>query len=90
MTILGWLIGIIDVGQFVPQARRAFRLRHDPTAIGGLSVWTWSLATAQGTAWIVYGYAEGLLPIAIPNLIITPLCAVILALRVRYRPAPAP
>lgn len=43
-----------------------------------------------GTAWIVYGFVEGLLPIAISNLFITPLCAVILTLRVRYRPAPVP
>jgi uncharacterized protein with PQ loop repeat len=83
VTALGWLIGIIDVGQFLPQARRALRVRHDRTAVGVLSVWTWSIATLQGVAWVVYGFAERLLPIAIPNLIIAPLCLMILLIRVR-------
>lgn len=89
MIVLGWLVGIADVGQFLPQARRALRLRGDRTAIRGLSVWTWSIATLQGVAWIVYGFAEGLLPIALPNLVITPVCATILLIRVRHRGAEA-
>jgi hypothetical protein len=81
MTVLGWLVGIVDVGQFVPQGRRALRLRHDPAAIRSLSVWTWLIATLQGAAWVVYGFGEGLLPIALPNLVITPICATVLAVR---------
>lgn len=84
MTTLGWLVGLIDIGQFLPQARRTLRLRDDPTAIRSLSVWTWTIATLQGAAWVVYGFAEGLLPIALPNLAITPLCAAILVLRLRH------
>jgi uncharacterized protein with PQ loop repeat len=81
---LGWLVGITDVAQFVPQARRTFRLRGNLAAMEGLSLWTWTIATLQGTAWIVYGFADGLLPIAIPNLLITPICASILGIRLRH------
>jgi uncharacterized protein with PQ loop repeat len=89
MVALGWLLGVVDVGQFVPQARRTLRVRRDPAAIRGLSAWTWAIATVQGMAWIVYGFADQLLPIAIPNLIITPICAAILAMRLRTsRPDP--
>jgi len=83
-AVLGWLVGIVDVLQFVPQARRTIRRRRDEAAMNGLSTWTWAIATAQGTAWIVYGFAEGLWPIAIPNLLITPMCATILGLRVLH------
>jgi uncharacterized protein with PQ loop repeat len=85
IVVLGWLVGVIDVGQFLPQARRTLRLRHDRAAMRGLSPWTWTIATLQGLAWIVYGFAEQLLPIALPNLIITPICASILAIRLRHR-----
>lgn len=84
MIVLGWLVGLVDVGQFLPQARQTLRLRHDPAAIGGLSISTWTIATLQGIAWVVYGFAEGLLPIAIPNLLITPICAGILLVRLRH------
>jgi uncharacterized protein with PQ loop repeat len=82
--VLGWLVGVTDVAQFLPQARRTFRLRADHAAMSGLSLWTWTIATLQGTAWIVYGFADGLLPIAIPNLVITPICASILGMRLRH------
>lgn len=82
-VVLGWLVGVVDVGQFLPQVRRAVRLRADHEALRGLSVWTWSIATLQGVAWVVYGFAEGLLPIALPNLLITPICATVLVLRLR-------
>jgi uncharacterized protein with PQ loop repeat len=84
VIVLGWLVGLVDVGQFLPQARRTLHLRHDSSAMGGLSVWTWTIATLQGIAWVVYGFAEGLLPIALPNLLITPICATILVVRLRH------
>ncbi len=82
-AVLGWLVGIIDVGQFLPQTRHTLGRRHDFAALRGLSVWTWTIATLQGAAWIVYGFANDLLPIAIPNLLITPACALILLARLR-------
>jgi uncharacterized protein with PQ loop repeat len=84
-ALIGWLVGIIDVSQFLPQATRTVRLRHDHAAMHGLSLWTWTIATLQGAAWVVYGFGERLLPIAIPNLVITPICAAILGIRVRHR-----
>lgn len=78
---LGWLVGVIDVAQFLPHARRTIDKRHDAQALRGLSVWTWTIATVQGIAWIVYGAASGLMPILLPNLVITPVCAGILVLR---------
>lgn len=85
MIVLGWLVGVVDVVQFLPQARRTLHLHRDRTAIRSLSVWTWTIATVQGAAWVVYGFGEGLLPIAVPNLLITPICAAILAIRLRHR-----
>ncbi len=83
--VLGWLVAIVDIGQFVPHAGRTLRQRHDVRAMHGLSVWTWTIATIQGAAWVVYGFADHLLPIALPNLAITPVCAAILFLRLRSR-----
>jgi uncharacterized protein with PQ loop repeat len=82
--VLGWLVGIIDVLQFLPQAGRTVRRREDKAGLAGLSTWTWIIATAQGLAWIVYGFGEHLMPIALPNLLITPICATILALRLKH------
>jgi len=90
IVVLGWLVGTVDVGQFLPQATRALRLRDDRTAVRGLSLWTWTIATLQGSAWVVYGFADHLLPIAIPNLVITPICAVILVICARHRLHRAP
>lgn len=84
-VVLGWLVGVIDVAQFLPQARRTIRHRHDAVALRGLSVGTWTIATIQGAAWVVYGFANGLWAIAIPNLVITPVCALILLARLRHR-----
>jgi hypothetical protein len=77
------MVGVVDVLQFVPQAGRTIRRRNDATALGGLSTWTWAIATLQGVAWVVYGLGEGLMAIALPNLVITPICATILVLRLR-------
>lgn len=82
--VLGWLVGIVDVLQFVPQARHTAAIRHDARALAGLSAWTWLIATIQGAAWIVYGFATDHLPVAIPNVIITPLCATILVMRLTH------
>jgi MtN3 and saliva related transmembrane protein len=85
MVPLGLAVAVVDVGQFLPQAHRTFRVRHDRVAVRGLSLWTWTLASLQGLAWIVYGFAEGLLPIAVPNLVITPICLWIVVVRLRHR-----
>ncbi|MCL2541826.1 MAG: hypothetical protein FWE71_05100 [Nocardioidaceae bacterium] len=93
-AVLGWVVGLLDVVQFMPQLGRVVRIRHDHAAVSDLSVWTWTIATIQGAAWVVYGFAEGLLPIAVPNVVITPVCATLLAFRLRaarraHRSAPA-
>jgi uncharacterized protein with PQ loop repeat len=82
-VVLGWLVGVIDVLQFLRQAGPTIRRHHNHAAVRGLSGWTWLIATAQGAAWVVYGFAEHLLPIALPDLVITPICATILLLRTR-------
>jgi len=84
IAVLGWLVGVIDVAQFMPQARRVYSRRHHRVAMRGLSLWTWTIATAQGAAWVVYGFADHLLAVAIPNLVITPICAAILAVRMSH------
>lgn len=83
--VLGWLVGIVDVLQFLPQARHTASIRRDPAAMAGLSAWTWLIATIQGAAWIVYGFTTDHLPVAIPNVVITPVCATILTMRLTHR-----
>ncbi|MBS44367.1 MAG: hypothetical protein CMH83_14620 [Nocardioides sp.] len=83
IAVLGVLVTVVDVAQFAPQARRTLRLRHDPAALRGLSPVTWSLVTAQGLAWVVYGLGEGLWAVWLPNLVITPVAALVLGLRLR-------
>lgn len=86
MTVLiGWLVAVIDIAQFVPQAGRTLRLRRRPHALRGLSVWTWSVATAQAVLWVIYGFATDRLPIAIPNVVIAPLSLLVLGLALRAR-----
>lgn len=84
-VVLAWLVGVIDVAQFLPQVRRTMALHRIPGAIRGLSPWTWTIATIQGTAWIIYGFGTHHLAVGIPNLVITPICAVILLLVVVAR-----
>ncbi len=81
--LLGWLVALVDVAQFLPQARRTLAQRLEPEALLGLSVPTWCVATGQAVAWIVYGTAEGLWAIVLPNLVIAPVCALVLILRLR-------
>lgn len=88
IAVLGWLVGVIDVAKFVPRARRVYRRRHHRAAIRGLSAWTWTITTVQGAAWVVYGFADHLLPVAVPNMVITPVCAAILAVRISHRVRP--
>ncbi|HEY3737835.1 MAG TPA: hypothetical protein VGL26_10370 [Jatrophihabitans sp.] len=84
-VVIGWLVAVIDIAQFVPQARRALRLRTHPRALHGLSLWTWCVATGQAVLWVVYGFATDRLPIAIPNVVIAPLSALVLLLALRSR-----
>jgi hypothetical protein len=54
--VLGWLVGVVDVLQFIPRVGRTACRHHDRTAIRGLSAWTWAIATAQprrlGGLWV--------------------------------------
>ncbi len=81
--ILGWLVAVLDVVQFVPQARHTLEHRNNDTAMRGISVWTWTIATVQGAAWVIYGLGTHHYSVGVPNLVITPICALILALRIR-------
>jgi uncharacterized protein with PQ loop repeat len=91
MTLLiGLLVVVVDIAQFVPQAQRVLRLRGQPAALRGLSVWSWSVASAQAILWVIYGFATDRLPIAVPNLAIAPICVLVLVLAVRaHRASPA-
>jgi len=93
--ILGWLVGIIDVVQFLPQARHTIAHRANIQAMRGVSAWTWAIATVQGTAWVIYGLGTHHYAVGVPNLVITPICALILGLkltadrRVKVSPDPS-
>jgi uncharacterized protein with PQ loop repeat len=84
-TILGWLVIVVDIGQFLPQAFRTVSLRRDRNALRGLSLWTWTIATIQAALWIYYGLRSNRLPIALPNIVIAPTCLLILVLAIRAR-----
>jgi uncharacterized protein with PQ loop repeat len=82
---VGWLVVIFDVAQFVPQAHRTATLYRRRHTLRGLSLWTWSVASVQAVLWIVYGLATHRAPIAIPNIVIAPICLLVLALAVLAR-----
>lgn len=92
--LLGWAVALVDVGQFIPQARHTLRHRTRPDAMRGVSALTWSIATIQGAAWVVYGLGTRHYAVGIPNLVITPICAAILGMKLvsmrRDRAASAP
>jgi uncharacterized protein with PQ loop repeat len=85
IAFIGYLAAVIDVGQFTPQALHSVRRRRDHHAMRGVSVAAYSLATAQAVLWVVYGFATDRLPVALPNLLIAPACATILAIGVLSR-----
>ena len=85
ITLLGWLAAVVDIAQFSPQALHTLRQRANHVALGGLSVTAYSIATLQSVLWVIYGFATDRLPVALPNLVIAPLCALILALAWRAR-----
>jgi uncharacterized protein with PQ loop repeat len=88
-VILGGLVVVFDIAQFLPQARRALRLRGQQAALRGLSLWTWTVASAQAILWVIYGFATDRLPIAVPNVVIAPICVLVLTLAVRSHRAHA-
>jgi uncharacterized protein with PQ loop repeat len=83
VVLVGVLVVVADIAQFVPQARHALRLRGKPAALRGLSLWTWAVASAQAILWVIYGFATNRLPIAVPNVVIAPICLLVLTLAVR-------
>ena len=85
IALVGYLAAVIDVGHFTPQTWRTVRRRRDHTAMSGISVTAYSIATAQAVLWVVYGFATDRLPIALPNLLIAPACATVLLLGVASR-----
>lgn len=85
ILFIGYLAAIVDVGQFAPQLWRAVRRRSDHKAMSGLSIVAYSVATAQATLWVIYGFATDRLPVALPNLLIAPACGYILILVLRSR-----
>ena len=86
ILLIGYLAAVIDVGQFAPQLWRTLRRQHDSRAMSGISRAAYAIATAQAILWVIYGFSTNRLPIALPNLVIAPSCAVILALAHRSRP----
>lgn len=83
--MLGWLVAVIDVGQFLPQVRRAVLLRSNRVALRGLSPWTWSIASIQAVAWVIYGLGTRHWAIGIPNVLIAPMSLGILVVVLRAR-----
>jgi uncharacterized protein with PQ loop repeat len=85
IALVGWLVVVADIAQFVPQGYKTIRLHGRPHLLRGLSLTTWSVATIQGVLWVVYGFKTDRLPIALPNLVIAPICLLVLVLVVRAR-----
>jgi uncharacterized protein with PQ loop repeat len=82
---VGWLVVVFDIAQFAPQGYRTAALYRRQHGLRGLSLWTWSVATVQAVLWVVYGLATHRAPIAVPNIVIAPICLVVLLLAVLDR-----
>lgn len=85
IVLIGYLAAIVDVGQFTPQLWRAIKRRNDETAMSGISLVAYAIATTQAILWIVYGFATNRLPIGVPNTFIAPACLYIFVLALRSR-----
>jgi len=85
IALVGYLAAVVDLGQFTPQTWRTVRRRRDLSAMRGISLPAYSIATAQAVLWVVYGFATDRLPVALPNLLIAPACATVLVLGVLAR-----
>jgi uncharacterized protein with PQ loop repeat len=80
IAAIGALVVVFDIAQFVPQGYQTAALYRRRHGLEGLSVWTWAVATVQAVLWVVYGLATDRAPIAIPNLVIAPICLLVLVL----------
>jgi len=85
ILLIGYLAAIIDVGQFLPQLTRTIARRVDDAALGSISIVSFATATVQAVLWTIYGFATNRLPIALPNVVIAPACAAVLAIAARSR-----
>jgi uncharacterized protein with PQ loop repeat len=84
---IGWLVVVFDIAQFVPQGYHTAQLYRRHHGMRGLSLWTWSVATVQAVLWVIYGLATDRTPIALPNIVIAPICLLVLVLAVLGRRA---
>ena len=81
MSVLGVLAGILTTGCWLPQLVRSWRTR----SVGDIS-WGYLLVLASGVAlWVVYGAAQGDLPIMLTNTATGAALATLAVMKLRYR-----
>lgn len=64
---------------FVPQALRCWRLRHNPTALEGVSRAGMVMLLVNAVLWAVYGLGVGAIWSAVPSFFNAPLALFVLA-----------
>jgi MtN3 and saliva related transmembrane protein len=78
--VLGFLAGFFTTIGIVPQVWRLFKLK----SAREISLLFTLLFLAGGVCWLIYGIAQGLLPVIIWNAIAASLMALMLFAKIKY------
>ena len=78
--LIGYLAAAMTTCSFVPQALHTFRTRD----VRGISLGMYSVFTAGGALWLVYGLTLAAWPIVVANAITLALAGTILGMKVAY------
>jgi MtN3 and saliva related transmembrane protein len=80
VELIGVLAGVLTTSAFIPQAVQTWRTRSARDVNLGLLV----LLVAGNLLWFTYGALVGSWGLIVANLVTVPLCALILAVKLRY------
>jgi MtN3 and saliva related transmembrane protein len=80
VELIGVLAGVLTTSAFIPQAVQTWRTRSARDVNLGLLV----LLVVGNSLWLTYGVLMGSWGLIVANLVTVPLCALILAVKLRH------
>lgn len=84
-TIVGTIATLLSISIAIPQAIKAWRLRHNHKALQGISVLSMLALLANALAWFLYAILQGDIFIGMPGLVNIPVALFTLFFVVRAR-----
>ncbi|WP_421732711.1 hypothetical protein [Cellulomonas sp.] len=73
VELVGFVASVLSLVLWWPQAVRVWRLRHDGSGLGGVSIPTQVLLLANAALWAVYAVLTGSFWVGAPGLVNAPL-----------------